>query len=238
MEELKKYIEKFIGIFEENLNAIKSVEFAVRDNLFKKLLCVGIIDALSKVVYPNRGNRERFTSFVKYFCAWQHSEKISLPHLIRLLKNVPESEFPDLRNYSLSRIKVWKEGSEIKLDKDVDLTEVSKRWPKGYDKIIGKVRLEFITHYNLLYNYRNSIIHEMRRPPSGIEHKDDKEPYYLSVSSLGEKESHWELVYPLGFFYKLCMTGLTKLKKYLNDNQLNPYECFVFGEYWIEDLNP
>jgi hypothetical protein len=57
------------------------------------------------------------------------------------------------------------------------------------------------------------------------------------VSSLGEKDEYWKLVYPLRFFYKLCETGLTKLKEYLNDNQLNPYEYFVFGKYWIEDLN-
>lgn len=54
MDELKEDITKFIDIFEANLDAIKSVQFKVRDNLFKKILCVGVIDALSKVVYPGK----------------------------------------------------------------------------------------------------------------------------------------------------------------------------------------
>lgn len=237
MDEIKKYIDTFIGTFEENLIAIKSVNFAVRDNLFKKVLYIGVIDASSKVVYPNKGHHKRFTGFTRNFCDWKNSERINLPHLIQLLKSVPEPEFSDLRNYSSSCMKSWRKGAEIKLDNDIEINEISKRWPKGYDKEIGKIKIEWLTHYNLLYNYRNSVIHEMRRPPDGIEHKDDKDPYYLSVPSRGEKEDHWELVYPLSFFHELCTTGLTHLKKYLEDNHLNPYEYFDFQEYWIPDLN-
>ena len=237
MDGYKEDIEHFISIFKENISAIQSVTFNVRDNLLKKILCVGIIDALSKVVYPEKGNHKRFTLFVKNFCDWKHSGKISLPHLIQLLKKCPGPEFSDLRKYSLSCIKNWSGGSVIKLDNDVEINEILKRWPKGYEKAIEKIKIESLAHYNLLYNYRNSIIHEMRRPPSGIEHQDDQEPYYLLVTSLDKNEEHWELVYPLRFFYKLCETGLTNLKEHLVDNQLNPYEYFVSGQYWIKELN-
>ena len=103
MDKTIESIEQFIKIFEENLNAIRNAEFTVRDNLFKKILCVGIIDALSKTVYPNpnKGNPERFTLFAKNICNWKNGEKISLPHLVRLLKNAPEPEYSDLRKYSL-----------------------------------------------------------------------------------------------------------------------------------------
>lgn len=105
MDELKEDITKFSDIFEANLDAIKSVQFKVRDNLFKKILCGGVIDALSKGVYPGKA-----------------------------------------RNIMGTRL-------------------------------------------------------------------------------------------PFGFFYKICETSLTELKKYLNDNQINPYDNFVFGEYLIDDLN-
>jgi hypothetical protein len=49
---IEEEIDNFVSFFQENLNAIKSAKFEVRENPFKKILCVGIIDALSKAIYP------------------------------------------------------------------------------------------------------------------------------------------------------------------------------------------
>ena len=83
------------------MDNVKDGQFGPASNLFKKILYVGILDALSKTVsYPNQKNRERFVSLIRNFSNWKYAEKISLPHLVRLLQKVHSPEFSDLRAYA------------------------------------------------------------------------------------------------------------------------------------------
>jgi hypothetical protein len=105
--ELHESIERFLDYFDKQLSIVKEVDFKeeVSDCLFKKILYVGFIDALSKTVAsPKKGNRERIVSFILNFTDWNNAEKISLPHLVRYLEKVPDPEFSDLREYVYSLI--------------------------------------------------------------------------------------------------------------------------------------
>ncbi len=93
------------------------------------------------------------------------------------------------------------------------------------------------THSNLLYAYRNHLIHEFREPGRGTElDQRDTSPYYFRmthISLCGSSEFEtWELVYPLGFFIILAESCLLKLKQHLLQNDLNPYSFYEFGTVW------
>jgi len=231
--------EKFINFFRRQLEVIDSAQFAEKGSLYKKVLLVGVIDALSKTIYPRKGsNRDRFVSFIRYFAKWKNCERISLPHLVRLLEKVPDTDFSELRKFALPRLAEWADGEVIYLDKDPDYSEVQRLWPrdKEYTKPLEHLQLDSLRHVHLLYSYRNSLIHEMRKPGYGMEFPDDEEPFYGSMLH-GKDGNTWELVYPLKFFLSVCNRVLTGLESYYSENRINPYDYFAFGTYWIEDLN-
>jgi hypothetical protein len=74
-----------------------------------------------------------------------------------------------------------------------------------------------------------------------MEFGNDTEPFYHHLSTLEDGniaiESTVELVYPRRFLRRLCDTALVQLKQYFLTNELNPYDSFVFGTYWIRELN-
>lgn len=239
INEIQKQIEKFILYFQYKYQIIKETKFKVNDELFKKILYIGIIDTLSKTIFPRKGNRERFVSFLKKFSEWEHSNRISLPHLVRLLEFTPEPEYSRLREFAFSAYGQWPPGEIINLEKDPEFEEVEKNWPKGKENIepIKGVKLESLKHVHLFYTYRNSLIHELRNLGYGLEEYSlEKEPSYHSMTMEDGKDT-WQLVYPLGFFEIICETCLKSLKKYLIINNIDPYNSFNFGSYWKEELN-
>lgn len=237
--DLQIQINKFISYFTHKYEIIKNSKFEESDELFKKILYVGIIDALAKTVFPRPGNRERFVEFIKTFSDWGNGERISLPHLKRLLDFTPEPKYAEIRKFVVSKYSQWIPGHVIELENDPEYKEIIKYWPKGYvnSEIIEGIKLESIQHVHLFYSYRNSLVHEVRNLGYGIEENSlEKEPSYHHMDTLnGEKT--WELVYPLGFFENICESCIDRLEKYLILNNINPYNSFKFGSYWREELN-
>ena len=97
------------------------------------------------------------------------------------------------------------------------------------------------SHANLLYVYRNHLVHEFREPGNGSEmdHKD-KVPYYNGLSHMNhdgkiEKDT-WELVYPLGFFFSLAESSVVHIRRYLTKNDLDPYSAYDLGTKWIRKI--
>ena len=130
---------------------------------------------------------------------------------------------------------------EIGLSQDLNPQEVNERWPKGREQVLGGVPLEHLQHCHLLYAYRNALVHELRPPGYGMEYGDEEEPYYHELSTIESEHEPAvetiELVYPVPFFRKLCLSVLSKLEDYLRRNRLNPYDYYKFGTYWIDALN-
>jgi hypothetical protein len=73
-----------------------------------------------------------------------------------------------------------------------------------------------------------------------MEFRDDEKPFYHGMSTIGKggetAQVSVELVYPWRFLHRLCDTALDEVKKYFNENELNPYDSRVFGTYWIREL--
>ena len=234
-------IERFIGYFKHKYQIIKNTNFEESGELFKKIIYIAMIDALAKTVFPKCNNRMRFVKFIKNFSDWNNCKKISLPHLGRLIDLTPEPEYEEVRKFIASQYDQWVPTYIISLDKDPDYEKVLKYWPK--EKIDNKIikvsnlKLESIQHAHLLYSYRNVLVHELRILGYGAEELSLKqEPSYHFMNTLNG-ETTWELVYPLGFFEKICESCIDKLYKHLIKNKINPYQFFAFGSYWLDELN-
>ena len=237
-KELEEDIDRFLSFFEEKLSIVSETDFKDSNNLFRKILYVGLIDALSKTVSsPKKGNRERVTSFVLNFTDWEYCDRVSLPHLVRLLEKVPDPEFSAIREYAYSLQDQWCQGEVVSLEKEPTINEIKAKWPKGSPKPLDDINLEHLQHVNLFYKHRNSIVHELREPGYGMEFKNDVAPFYHSMSQLDSESYTWELVYPLGFYEKICSSALPKLKEYYIKERIDPYSLYTFGTYWLEELN-
>lgn len=237
--DLKEDIDRFIGFFKDKLDTVKTANFGESDALLKKTLYVGFIDALSGTVsHKKKGNRERFVSFVETFTDWKHCNRVSLPHLVRLIQKVPDPEFSNLRKFAYERYDAWDEVRIIGLDFDPEYEEVKKLWPSNVPKPLEDIQLSSLTHANLFYRYRNSLVHELRKPGYGVEYKDEENaPFYHSMLNPDTEESSWALVYPLGFYESLLESAMSLLRKYYETERINPYSQSTFGNYWIEVLN-
>ena len=101
------------------------------------------------------------------------------------------------------------------------------------------VAADSLLHRRLLYQYRNSLLHEFRQPGHGSDLADTEEPHYITLGSVQRPTNPelWLLNYPREFFERLVDDGLSNLRRYLTENDLNPYESYVFGDYWYESLN-
>jgi len=239
INEIQKQIERFISYFQNKYEIIKETKFKANDELFKKILYIGIIDALSKTIFPRKRTRERFVSFLEKYSEWKLSNRISLPHLVRLLEFTPEPEYSKLREFAFSAYGQWPPGEIVSLEKDPEFEEVEKYWPRGQENIepIKGVKLLSLKHIHLFCTYRNSLIHELRNLAYGMEEVAlEKEPSYHGLMT-EDGGNIWQLVYPLGFFENICETCLKNLEKYLTSNNINPYNSFNSGYYWKEELN-
>ncbi len=238
-------IDSFIGYFKKQLDEIQVLQ-TEHAELYRRLLYASVLDTLAGSVLPKRPNRERFTYFLQRFCQWPDGDRVSLPHLVQLLRKNPDPAFEKLREWALAKFKALPvHGSALMpISHDPSFDEVKKLWPapKEHRTPLEGIDLVSLQHFQLLYFYRNTLVHELRTPGYGMEFgDDDREPFYHQMSTVGEGgdlvQVSVELVYPWRFLHHLCETALDQLKNYFTTNELSPYDSLVFGTYWIRELN-
>lgn len=231
MSEINDNIATFCEWFKQKLDEIGSVD----ERLFKKILYVSWLDALAKSVYPKK--EKRLTGFVQKFCDWPEHDKVSLLHLHRHLHLNPDPQFETLRIEINQQYNGWQSGNEIfiSISNDPDFATIAAKWPKGADQS----PISNMKHLELFYQYRNALVHELKPPGHGLfsPEENNDNPFYYPLSSESSKEIIWNLAYPVNFFQRLCCTSLLKLKKYLVDNQIDPYNSYTSGPFWLDSLN-
>lgn len=238
-------VERFTQYFSAQLDEIESLQ-TKHAELFRRLLYSSVLDALAGAVLPKRtSNHDRFVYFVKRFCRWSDGDRISLSHLVQLLRKNPDPAFQALREWALEKFRALPvhAGELMAISHDPTFEEVKGYWPsqKEHRTPLEGIDLEALQHFHLLYAYRNSLVHELRIPGYGMEFGEDQTPYYHGMSSVDESgqwiKSTVELVYPWRFLHILCETAVAEMTKYFRANELDPYDSFVFGTYWIRELN-
>ncbi len=230
-------IERYISYYTKSYNLINSIseknDYSYK--LHKKILYISIIDSLSGIIYPNKSPRQSFTKFISGFSNWNYAEYISIPHLSKLLILNPDPKFSVLRKFIFSKIDNWKKGSDIYIDKDLNINEIKKYWPKKIslsEKISG-ASLDSLKHIHLFYNYRNSLIHSFIALGTDLEVPEHEEPYYWFLTS----SNHWDLIYPTEFLNKICKSLIENTETFLKENRIDPIEIIKSGRYWLKQLN-
>ncbi len=70
-----------------------------------------------------------------------------------------------------------------------------------------------------------------------MEIRSDGDPYYHVLENVESGEVTWELVYPIAFYESICNEVISGLRAYYVKDRIDPYSCFAFGTYWIDELN-
>jgi hypothetical protein len=241
---MNNHIDRFVDYFNKQISEIGAIN-TQHAELYQRLLYASVLDTLAGTVFSKRTNRDRFVSFLQRFCKWPEGDKVSLSHLVQLLRKNPDPAFEKLRIWSTAKFKLLPVhgGQLMSISHDPSYEEVSVNWPsqKEHRTPLEGIDLTSLQHFQLLYAYRNTLIHEMRIPGYGMEFGSDENPFYHGMTTINDAgditNKTIELVYPRKFLHRLCETGLEQLRLYLVENNLNPYDSRTFGTYWLSELN-
>lgn len=195
----------------------------VRSCLFRKILFMDIMDALSRAGFPDaKGHRERMTRFLEECSGWKDKDRVSAVQLILILRERGRT-CGSLYELAKETMDSWEAGSIILPQSDL-LFEAADAAAKNNEK-------NFViqaTYKELFYTYRNHLVHEFREPGYGMEsNSDSPTPYYHSM--IGDM---WQLVFPTLFIKRICMDSLKGLVALLHSQQRNPYDSYQFGSLW------
>jgi len=242
--DLDSSISVYIGHFTKKVQRLRDYALDREDRLLKKNILVSVLDALSRTTsnYAD-GNRERFTGIVANFGDWPNHSRVSAPHVSYFLRHLRSPAYEGARVFIAEVISKNSHGGFVTLSSDPEFEEVRKLWPVPADqRLVNQLSLSSFTHLNLLYQYRNSLVHELREPGHGMEfHQNHDEPFYHGMSTVEANGSSGketlELVYPLNFYFGLTESVIKNVERYLRKNAIDPYSCYRFGSSWIGELN-
>lgn len=238
-------IRAYISYFQDQVKSIdKHCPKSMDGDLHGRILYMALLDAISRSVFAKRKNRERIVQFVSGFCDWPECNRVSLPHLYKLVGEKTETQLVSLRDLTIRSMSKWTPAEKVSLSRDLEFSEVEKLWPRDGDKMIriDGVWPKWLQHMHLLYTYRNNLMHEFRFPGRHVELWNDDEPYYAYLieyknEKSSESKKSWELQYTARFFMRLCDTGLTNLEKHFYTHEVDPFESMDWGNYWVRELN-
>lgn len=217
-EQIQEFISK-IRIQFADIDEIKSP-------FLKKIVLVSLLDSMSHAAFPKLKdkNRERVICFLDECSGWTEKDTISAQQLLLRLEKQGISNsrlFLFTQNHLIS----WQKGTGRIIEPNEDLHDhqVVSIASKKEIELINKARYK-----ELLYTYRNSLVHDFSEPGHGMELFEDKPyPYYH-----GLEENPWQLVFSASFFRKLCWNSIAGLEKHLRENVMNPYDSYQHGSTW------
>lgn len=258
-ESIEAKVRRFIQFNQEMIAAAVADCNRQHQAIHAKVLLCAIIDSLAKSRFSNiSANGERFIKTVEECSEWSDCDRVSLLHLKRaleLIKEIP-SEFCSLENWAAGafaekfRLNERLLSVRSPIAKDPVADEVLAYWPvdsANGRKRIGDIGFEKLQHKNLLWLYRNTLVHEYRIPGRGSElsAREEVAPYYQQVAKVEDIHpqsgliftKRWELVYPTGFFIQLSEEILQNVAAYHLKEDSSPFAAYSDGSYWIPRFN-
>ncbi len=237
MNDSREKIERFIAAFGYELQSIKDLFESNTSKIQKQVLCCAYIDALSAIAYPSEGGRARFVKTVQVYGSWDYGKYVSIPHLFKLLSLNSDENHHELNTFLNDRISQWSTGDCIGLENDIRINDLENQFCINVNDKIKNIKTVNLSHENLLYTYRCSLVHEYSTLGSSLEIADDSNPYYLAIiTSSGDLPFYWSLIYPTGFLFKLCETVFANLKAHIVETKQNPFENVKINRYWLKGL--
>jgi len=257
-ETIEEKIDRFVKYNEDLIEQIMSIYCPKDNGIYAKVLLCSLFDSLAKCAYPDAANGERFKNTITTHTQWEDAERVSLLHLVRafeVTENLSE-DFLDLKKELNSLFSTHFNphnggmSQEIAINIDLLYSEIEKKWPKnskGNLIQLGEVTLEKLQHKNLLWLYRNSIVHEFRIPGSGKETISFmiENPCYQAISIFFGNNikdfkivhKNFELHYPINFLKQMCKESLYSIAQEYRDKGESPFKVYSEGEYWIPKFN-
>ncbi len=224
---LKSEITQFFDYSRDALESFKQINLSQKLQFLptKKLMCCALLDSLSIGRYGGKSKGTKFRKFIETYSNYQHWNTISLPQLYYKFENNPDPKFSHLKKYVKNTIS---NKDSYSVDNDSSYEELIQNL-SGYEQ-----QIKSCTYLSLLYKYRNHVAHTMREPGWGIEHSAKTEPFYLSLTDHREEKNRFtfQLVYPTGFFFKICEECICNLEAYFLQENKSPYESFNFDDVW------
>ncbi len=237
MSAIEDKIDDFCGYFYGQIESIRALNIVegkdesresenFQIKFFKKVLLITALDTLAGIRFPkqrfpslNKKNRNRFIRFLEVSRCWQGGELVSIPFL-------SESKNKGSLSDGLLRFYVTRIMSKFNTDGSINIPSKGIDQPKEALFELATTEQEEkaimeCQHYELMYRYRNYLIHESREPGNAMEIlPDENDPYYHSY--IGQDKL--VLAYPLELFVKLLENAVDYLSKYLKTHKLNPYD--------------
>ncbi len=240
-KDYSQHIDDFNVHLSKKLNSIAQIS-GPDHHLLKKVLYVSFLDSLSACVCSDKENKKRFMCLLDKYSNWNERDNVSLTHLSRIFSLTSDPVPPTIYDFVDKKLKKWKDEPHkiILISEDPTSIEVKNLgWTNGIidSKIIY---LSDIKHSNLLYQLRNSLVHQFQ---TNIELGSNipEKPFYQVVSKLEQDGTSTplriELLYPSKFLETLSKTVLNNVIQYLRDGNINPFPHYYAGEYWLERLN-
>lgn len=257
-ESISEKVQRFRMFNQEMIQTATCEDNLQHQGIHAKILLCAIIDSLAKSRFPDiKYNGERFKQLVEQCCEWPEHDRISLLHLNRALALDSSSPlFSDLKTWTEQEVqknlklthRIISVSTAITQEPSIDLA--LEFWPMDSEnkplKLRGHIPEKF-QHLNLLWLYRNSLMHEYRSPgrASELGRARKKEPYYQQVSKIADLNqdtgflfnSNWELVYPTFFFKSLAEKALNSVALYHLKQQTSPFEVYSDSSYWMPEFD-
>lgn len=218
-------IDQYITYFKTQNQEIATVARPT----FKKVLYLIEIDTLSRAAFPRvSGNRQRVVQFIDACSNWNDKDKVSA---VQLKFALEENGILSGQLYDsvIQRINSWAYGRIVRPNDDLTFGEAQRQSTPSESKYVNDAR-----YVELLYTYRNHLLHEFREPGYGMDLGADlpPTPYYLGMDRLSTEQSSWELVFPVQFLRDLCEGCINGFEAQLSANNQNPYDAYEFGTMW------
>ena len=237
--DLQLRIQTFCGEFERYLAGIDALEAPEGCRYFRKTLCVTLLEALAAGRYPNRYPKERFVKLLGRYGGWADSRRVSLPHLVAALERSDDTRLSTVRTTYYDALQAWGSGGPRFIHQgDPEWDIIIKTWPAEPEPVPlldGSLQLAHLRHVELLYDYRNVLVHESREATVSFENRED-DPFYESVMDTSSRQE-WHLVYPYSFLKKLATATLANIRADFISSGRDPYVGYRFGLYLRQDLN-
>ena len=148
-----------------------------------------------------------------------------------------DPELEKVRILTKERLQKWKmrTGRKILISEDPSYQEIEKI---GWGKIT-KIKLDDFKHSHLIYQLRNSLVHQFQAKNELGSNIPDQ-PFYQVVQSLeldGEtKPVRIELIYPVTFLETISNKIFDNVIEYLKKGNINPFPHYYAGDYMLEKL--
>jgi hypothetical protein len=184
-------LDDVLDAFQKQVEHLAAQVAQVGNEAFRKALYVAMVDGLSACAYPNEKKAgHRFRTFVVNIANWKDGERVSLPQAALYFVGDP-----DMSATIAGLLTAWQWAQPQTIASD----PLPNQLPAHDD-------LWKLAHVNLLWQFRNHILHAFS-DPGGFDFKDHHEPYYT-----GDVPTHtWRLVMPEQFLRNLLRDGVQGL---------------------------